>query len=189
MSFKHAAPRFFQRLHLNSDWRRASAYCCIHNTLPPRAHAWAIEILLDDEFLEAWKHGIVLLCPDGISQRFYLRIFTYSADYPEKWAINLPSKQNLQFICRILIVSIHNLGKCPCPRCLIPLSQVHCLEMTRDMSQRLTMAHIDNVEQQGKVFTARRLIYEKYSLVNSSAVEALLQDASWVPTSVCLTFY
>lgn len=61
--------------------------------------------------------------------------------------------------------------------------------MTRDMSQRLTMAHIDNVEQQGKVFTARRLIYEKYSLVNSSAVEALLQDASWVPTSVCLTFY
>ena len=61
--------------------------------------------------------------------------------------------------------------------------------MARDMSQRLTMACIDNVEQQGKVFAARRLIYEKTSLVNSSAVEALLQDASWVLTSVCLTFY
>ena len=57
------------------------------------------------------------------------------------------------------------------------------------MSQRLTMACIDNVEQQGKVFAAQRLIYEKNSLVNSSAVEALLQDASWVLTLVCLTFY
>ena len=147
------------------------------------------KILLDDEFLEAWKHGIVLLCPNGILQWFYLQIFTYSTDYPEKWVINLPSKQNLQFICRILIVSICNLCKCPCPCCLIPLSWVHCLGMTRDMSQRLPMACINNVEWQGKVFAARRLIYEKNSLVNSSAVEALLQDASWVLTSVCLTFY
>lgn len=41
-------------------------------------------ILLDDEFIEAWKHGIVLVCNDGIKRRFYPRIFTYSADYPEK---------------------------------------------------------------------------------------------------------
>ena len=24
------------------------------------------KVLLDDEFLEAWKHGIVILCPDGV---------------------------------------------------------------------------------------------------------------------------
>lgn len=42
------------------------------------------KILLDDEFLEAWEHGIILRCPDGILRRFYPRIFTYSADYPEK---------------------------------------------------------------------------------------------------------
>lgn len=24
------------------------------------------KILLDDEFLEAWKHGIVILCPNGV---------------------------------------------------------------------------------------------------------------------------
>lgn len=41
-------------------------------------------ILLDDEFVEAYLHGIVILCPDGIMRRFYLRIFTYSADYPEQ---------------------------------------------------------------------------------------------------------
>jgi hypothetical protein len=42
-------------------------------------------ILLDDEFLEAYEHGIVILCCDGIARRFYPRIFTYSADYPEKY--------------------------------------------------------------------------------------------------------
>ena len=41
-------------------------------------------ILLDDEFLEAWRHGIVIMCFDGILRRFYPRIFTYSADYYEK---------------------------------------------------------------------------------------------------------
>ena len=43
---------------------------------------WAI--ILDDEFLKAWKHGIIIHCCDGVEQRFYPRIFTYSADYPEK---------------------------------------------------------------------------------------------------------
>jgi hypothetical protein len=43
---------------------------------------WAI--LLDDEFLHAYAHGIVIECSDGIWQRVYPRIFTYSADYPEK---------------------------------------------------------------------------------------------------------
>ena len=48
---------------------------------------WAI--ILDDEFLEAWKHGIVIRCCDGVERRFYPRIFTYSADYPEKWVLYL----------------------------------------------------------------------------------------------------
>jgi hypothetical protein len=42
------------------------------------------EIILDDEFLEAYEHGIVIMCCDGIRRRFYPRIFTYSADYKEK---------------------------------------------------------------------------------------------------------
>ena len=41
-------------------------------------------VLLDDEFLAAYEHGIVIECSDGIKRRFYPRIFTYSADYPEK---------------------------------------------------------------------------------------------------------
>jgi hypothetical protein len=44
------------------------------------------KILLDDDFIEAWNHGIVMTCCDGIKRRFYPRIFTYSADYMEKSA-------------------------------------------------------------------------------------------------------
>ena len=40
--------------------------------------------LLDDEFVNAYEHGLVLTCADGIEQQLYPRIFTYSADYPEK---------------------------------------------------------------------------------------------------------
>ena len=41
--------------------------------------------LLDDkDFLHAYTYGIVIQCIDGIERRVYPRIFTYSADYPEK---------------------------------------------------------------------------------------------------------
>ena len=41
-------------------------------------------ILLDDDFLHAYTYGIVIKCHDGVERRVYPRIFTYSADYPEK---------------------------------------------------------------------------------------------------------
>jgi hypothetical protein len=45
------------------------------------------KILLDDEFLEGYEHGIMIECCDGITRRFYFRIFRYTADYPEKSVI------------------------------------------------------------------------------------------------------
>lgn len=42
-------------------------------------------ILLDRELLDAMEVGIRLVCPDGRARLFYPRIFTYSADYPEKF--------------------------------------------------------------------------------------------------------
>jgi hypothetical protein len=44
----------------------------------------AQSIILDDEFLEAYEHGVVILCYDGVERRVFPRIFIYSADYPEK---------------------------------------------------------------------------------------------------------
>ncbi|KJA12603.1 hypothetical protein HYPSUDRAFT_210329 [Hypholoma sublateritium FD-334 SS-4] len=43
------------------------------------------KVLLGDDFLEAYEHGVVIECCDGVKRRFYLRIFAYSADYPEKF--------------------------------------------------------------------------------------------------------
>lgn len=40
--------------------------------------------LLDDDFIHAMIYGVVITCADGIKRRIYPRIFTYSADYPEK---------------------------------------------------------------------------------------------------------
>ncbi len=42
-------------------------------------------ILLDEDFIHAYKYGMVVKCAlDGIERRVYPRFFTYSADYPEK---------------------------------------------------------------------------------------------------------
>ncbi|KAG2046144.1 hypothetical protein BDR06DRAFT_1014963 [Suillus hirtellus] len=42
-------------------------------------------IMLDEDFLDAYRHGIILKCADGVLQRVFPRLFTYSADYPEKY--------------------------------------------------------------------------------------------------------
>ncbi|KAG2055970.1 hypothetical protein BDR06DRAFT_842118, partial [Suillus hirtellus] len=41
-------------------------------------------ILIDDDFLDAYRNGIVIKCHDGVYHQVFPRIFTYSADYPEK---------------------------------------------------------------------------------------------------------
>lgn len=51
--------------------------------------------LLDDAFLDAYKYGVVIKCVDGIERRVYPRIFTYSADYPEKCVLSLSLIQHL----------------------------------------------------------------------------------------------
>jgi len=73
-SFKDFVNEYLGEKKLRSEF---VAHC--HREL---IHAqWAK--LLDDEFLKAYKHGIVVDC-GGELRRFYPRIFTYSADYPEK---------------------------------------------------------------------------------------------------------
>jgi hypothetical protein len=42
---------------------------------------------MNPDFIHAYKHGMVVNCKDGIRRRIYPRIFTYSADYPEKYVI------------------------------------------------------------------------------------------------------
>jgi hypothetical protein len=100
------------------------------------------------------------------------------------------SESTTQNFHRILIASIRNLGRCPCPRCLITLDRVANVGMRRDMAQRRTLARIDDVKWRNLVEKAREKIYEKGYVVDSTVVEDFLQEHSLVPTVVCaFSFY
>ncbi|KAF8227766.1 hypothetical protein L208DRAFT_1104556, partial [Tricholoma matsutake] len=78
---------------------------------------------------------------------------------------------------------VHNLGQCPCPHCLIPLDCVANMGMCQDMMQCRTLTWIDDVKQRNHVETAHEKIYEQGYVVDSRAVEDLLQEDSLVPTA------
>lgn len=59
-----------------------------------------LEILLDNDFLDAYVHGVLITCCDGVVRRIFPRIFTYSADYPEKFSFHFLS---LVYIYQIII--------------------------------------------------------------------------------------
>ena len=49
------------------------------------------DCILDDDFTQAYEHGFTMECLDGVWRRCYPRIFTYSADYPEKYVTSIPA--------------------------------------------------------------------------------------------------
>ncbi|KAJ7151509.1 hypothetical protein C8R46DRAFT_1229045 [Mycena filopes] len=123
--------------------------------------------IFDEDFMHAYEHGIVLECHDGVQRRFYPRIFTYSADYPEK----------------VLLACIRNLGKCPCPRCTIPKDKIDGLGTQNDTKNRTKLERTDNARYRSKIELARRRIYEDGLGVKSKRVENLLEPESLVPTT------
>jgi hypothetical protein len=56
--------------------------------------------------------------------------------------------------------------------------------MQRDMTQRKTLARIDDANRRYHVKVAREHIYEKNNGINSKGVQNLLQETSLVPTTV-----
>lgn len=98
--------------------------------------------------------------------------------------------QSLQ-IFRAALATIRNLGDCPCPRCLIPITLAHNFGTPEDRHYRIHKARIDDRDRQTKVSKARKLIYGKTGGkkntnfgVGSAAVERLLKDQSLIPTDV-----
>ncbi|TFK49657.1 hypothetical protein OE88DRAFT_1632605 [Heliocybe sulcata] len=126
--------------------------------------AW--KLVLDEEFIAAYEHGIVVECVDGIERRIYPRIFIYSADYPEK----------------VLIATLRDMGQCPCPRCLVRKDCLQDLGNVEDQAMRTESRRVDSNDRQYKVDQARTLIYGDGYVVNSERVEELLKSESLVPT-------
>jgi len=54
----------------------------------------------------------------------------------------------------------------------------------RDMTQRETLARVDDLSRRNRVASAREVIYEKNYAVDSKAMEDLLKVDSLVPTAV-----
>ena len=138
-------------------------------------------IILDDEFIEAYKNGIVIKCHDGVLRRVFPRIFTYSADYPEKYFQHYLFTMILTLLYRIIIATIRDKGLCPCPRCLLPKTSFHRLGFLSDLKQRLSHARTYLRE---KICDARHRIYKLGVPIKGKAVEGILKAQSLVPTLV-----
>ncbi|KAJ3548000.1 hypothetical protein NMY22_g1435 [Coprinellus aureogranulatus] len=120
-------------------------------------------ILFDDDFVHAYKYGIVIKCLDGIERRVFPRVFSYSADYPEK----------------VLLATIRDKGLCLCPRCLVSKDKVEFMGRVRDLQLRVSHAREYLWD---KVKKARDYIYKKGRGIKSTFVEAQLKETSSVPT-------
>ncbi|KAG8989787.1 hypothetical protein FRB90_002072 [Tulasnella sp. 427] len=121
---------------------------------------------MDDEFLHAYQHGIVVKCGDGVTRRLFPRIFTYSADYPEK----------------VLIATIRNLGNCPCPLCLVQRDNIYLLGTAQDQQTRTEAARKDDVDRRRQVDLARDIIYKQGYAPGNEHSEHFLKRDSLVAT-------
>ena len=81
---------------------------------------------------------------------------------------------------RVLLATIRNLGKCPCPRCTVPRSQIPDLGTRNDMARRQNLARISDHVLDSKVKRARTAIYERGKGVKSTAVEDQLASDSYI---------
>ncbi|KIJ17498.1 hypothetical protein PAXINDRAFT_110880 [Paxillus involutus ATCC 200175] len=124
------------------------------------------ELLLDEDFMRAYKYGILIECADGITRRIFPRFFTYSADYPEK----------------VLLACVKFLGQCPCPRCLVKKTNIPDMGEDDDMNTRRTELREDNDNYRRKVNKARKLIFTQGKRLNSKYVAKYLKGESLVPT-------
>ncbi|KAF9045034.1 hypothetical protein BJ165DRAFT_1346358 [Panaeolus papilionaceus] len=150
---------FVENFH--PKWKSQQSQILTHCKRELLQEVW--RVLLDDDFVHAYKYGIVVMCVDGIERRIFPRIFTYSADYPEK----------------VLLATIRDKGLCPCPRCLVPMQNLDQLGTTVDQKAR---SESPRVYQISKVQKARAFIYKGAKPINGANVEALLKDFSGVPT-------
>ncbi|KAF7964872.1 hypothetical protein HWV62_1965 [Athelia sp. TMB] len=83
----------------------------------------------------------------------------------------------------VLIASIRDKGRCPCPRCTLSIAEVEHLGTPEDIVHRAHSARLDNEEYRRTIEAARKLILEEHHAVDSKEVESLLKFESLTPTA------
>ncbi|KZT36764.1 hypothetical protein SISSUDRAFT_988644 [Sistotremastrum suecicum HHB10207 ss-3] len=127
--------------------------------------------LLDEDFYNAYKHGMVIEFPDGIKRRVFPRILTWSADYPEK----------------CLLATIRENGRCPCPRCFIKKSEIRNLGTKRDQRMRLQRRRKDNSWRRVMIESVRRNLYIFGKAIAGQFVNKRLDEFSMTPNENALS--
>lgn len=88
-------------------------------------------------------------------------------------------------IHRIKLACIKQLGKYPCPTCLVLKEKVKYLGTASDADTRVTKSRIDDEKYRDKIRKARDHIYLRGDFLNGQRIERLLGTGSIVPTQVC----
>jgi hypothetical protein len=83
---------------------------------------------------------------------------------------------------RVLIANVKNMGRCPCPRCKVKLTEVRDLGKAED-NQRRADKRGPTPQLFRAVKKARKAIFKGYK-VSGSRVEKLLGGWSRIPTNV-----
>jgi hypothetical protein len=68
------------------------------------------------------------------------------------------------------------------------MARVPNMGMSRDLSQRVSLARVDNVDRRARVQAARTAMYENNHPVNGAAIKRLLDKDSLVPSMVSVFF-
>ncbi|EJD41141.1 hypothetical protein AURDEDRAFT_69087 [Auricularia subglabra TFB-10046 SS5] len=124
----------------------------------------ALKLLFNKDFWDMYAHGDIVDCADGVRRRLYLRLFVYSADYPEK----------------VLVATIRDGGGCPCPRCLVQHADLCNMGTADDLRTRESQRRVDDSARQSKVKKARQFLRKGYA-VTYAGIDKELKDESYVP--------
>ena len=87
---------------------------------------------------------------------------------------------------RVVIIDIKFLGTMLCPRCFIEKDEVYMMGTTVDMQHR-AKSRVDSTIRQGRVETARKLIFQHGFAVSGKPIDQALGEQSLVPTRVSLS--
>ncbi|KAF7301977.1 hypothetical protein MIND_00763800 [Mycena indigotica] len=119
-------------------------------------------LLLSDNFMDAYDNGIKIKCWDGIIRLVFPRFFIYGADYPEK----------------VLLATIRSLGGKPCPRCFVEKKKISETGTVNDMKRRKHV-RIDNHPRRATIEDARKAMFSNGNSLIGSSLNAILKKDSW----------
>ena len=142
-------------------------------------------LLINKDFICAYKFGIITLCADGIKRCLFLQFFTYLVDYPEKYIsfkLLYVIYVNLYIPHRIILSTIRFLGDCLCPLCTCVKEKVRDLGMKADEFRRSTI-WVDSQEWQDMVEKAQEWIFQDGQAVTLKAIDNYL-GFSMIPIHV-----